>query len=939
MKRHLDRGPTNHFALVTALPSIPLHDICDSARNSSGDPEEFFAYQIQAIGEDRRRGFGQFCERLDLNSGSQDDRAKAFSYLQRLFIEYWPDTNASREDLIGQVGMLVCVDSDRKPATVVAVLADFAQDNLRRRLDATTIWRHLESNGFNPRRLPNDTRIAPTIQKLQRQFADSISVDLIAGSLIQRAETQNILDSLAQNDLIVLHGSPGQGKSGVLYGLTEELTTHDIAYLPLRMDRQEPARTARQYGTALELPDSPVKCLNAAAGNRPAVLILDQLDAIRWTSRHSLGALEVCKELVREIKSLRAMGKQVSAVLACRTYDMQNDPEIKNWLQSEKQKGGRFVEIAVEPLGVEAVAKVVASLAQSLSQMSERQRNVLQSPQHLAMWVRITQEQGAFEFQSRVQLMRAFWATRMREIARWNVSEHDANPVLTSIVEYLEHNGRISAPRSLVANTTVLESLCACGLIRVTDGEMTFSHQSYLDYQIARRVVREIHANNQEICAWLGPPERQSLRRREPLRQALCLLSEESAGTFLTTVKTVLASHDVRFHLKHLCLEVIGQLDSPTPALYAYLKELVIADEWKEHILGTVFWRHTPFVRLLIDDGTISEWLERDEWRNAAMWMLHNAAGVMPDEIANVLAPYARRDSAWKRRVLACLSRSPENDSESMFELRLELARQGEFEEYFDWEKLGGRRSLQLLDAVLSFCRREDLLRHGDGRLSNRRSRFAQWSDRDLAAFIRAAQEMPEEAWAFLMPHICRLSPRSDDRTGTLELWLDGNRHGIRQGWECIPHGLVRLAIESGRCLAKQDGLAFWEETEALRSHELPVIRFLLLETYTALAPHGADEAVRWLVEDVSRLRVGTGYYEPEWQPAARLIEALSPHCTMGAFRELEEALVRYHSPNERRDAEYFLSAWKSGYYGDYWGRAQHFLLPALCAKRRSERI
>ncbi|MGD9127097.1 MAG: HEAT repeat domain-containing protein, partial [Planctomycetia bacterium] len=49
----------------------------------------------------------------------------------------------------------------------------------------------------------------------------------------------------------------------------------------------------------------------------------------------------------------------------------------------------------------------------------------------------------------------------------------------------------------------------------------------------------------------------------------------------------------------------------------------------------------------------------------------------------------------------------------------------------------------------------------------------------------------------------------------------------------------------------------------------------------------------------------------------------------------LEETIICYHSPNERRNAEYWLSSWKEGYYGDYWGRAQHFLLPSLCAERR----
>lgn len=937
MRRHLDLGPINQFALVTPLPSIFLHDISESARNSSGDPEDFFNYQIEAVGEDRRKGFRQFCKHLGLDSDSQGNRAQAFSYLQRLFIETWPDTTGSREDLVGRAGMLVRVKPDGEPSTIVAVLADFAQDNLRKRLDAATIWSYLESRGFRPRQLPHDTRIAPRIQTLQTQFAESISGDLIAGKLIDRSETQKILESVRHNDVIVLHGSPGQGKSGVLLGLAEEFKRLDVAYLPLRLDRQEPQKTSRQYGTDLGLPESPVKCLEAVAADRPAVLVLDQLDAIRWTSRHSLGALEVCKELVREIKYLRATGKQVSVVLACRTYDMQNDPDIKNWLQSEKRKDGGLVEINVEPLSAESVAGVVTFLGQNPSQMPDRQRNILQSPQHLAMWVRITQERGAFEFQSRVQLVREYWNGRMREMGRWGVSESDANRALASLVEYMEHKGCITAPRSLMADTTILDALCSCGLIRASDGQIAFAHQTYLDYQIASRVVREIHANNQDVCAWLGQRDRQSLRRREPLRQALCLLGEESADDFRAAIRSILTSDNVRFHLKHLCLEVIGQLDNPPESLLAYLKGIVATDEWKEHVLGTVFLRHPPFVKLLIEDGTISRWLEMDEWRNAALWMLRNIAEVMPDSVVEILAPYARRDGEWKKRVLGCLSWNPEDDSGSMFELRLELARQGEFREYVDWDKLPGHRSLQLLEAVLTYWEPADLPQDYLGRDRNRRLRFENWSDRDLAHFVRVVRDMPEQAWAMLMPHICRLAPQSGEPTRPLELWMDGDNHGIRQGIECVPYGLVQLAVEAGKCLANQDGRAFWQRTEPLRSHGSPIVQYVLIETYSALPAQVADEALGWLLADSKRLCIGTGNYAPEWKPAARLIEALSPVCSMSLFRQLEQALIHYHSPDERQDAEYWVSGWKQGYYGDYWGRAQHFLLPSLCATRRND--
>lgn len=933
MQQHLDRMPSNEFALVTAIPSTLIHDICESARNSKGDPEAFFENQIKAVSEKRRKAFDQFCKRLGLNHNHIDDRARAFGYLRRFYIEYVPDTNTSREDLLGQAERLVQTDSNRPPSSVVAVLADFAQNNLRRQLDGPAIGRHLESQGYQPRRLAKDTRIQPTVRELQGRFLESIKSDLIGGELIPRKEADTTLELLKEHCGVIVHGNPGQGKSGVLYEVVKRFDADDTAYVPFRLDRQEPSNTTRQFGADFGLPESPVLCLDAIAGSRPVVLVLDQLDALRWTSHHSVNALEVCKALVNEVRSLRASGKEISVILACRTYDMQNDPEIARWLRAENEKVDRIVEVPVGELTTEAVGSVVTSAGQNWSGLSKRQQDILKSPQHLAMWVRIVKERGAFEFQNRVQLIHKYWTGCMREMGRIGVAEIDADGVLTRLIDFMEENGSVSAPRSLVSEMTVLDALCACGLLRADDRVVTFSHQSYLDYQIASRVVREIYSSGRDICTWLGVPEQQSLFRREQLRQALCLLADESPNRFLDAVEAILDGKDIRFHLKHLCLEVVSQLDHPSERLLGCLTDRASTKEWREHVIGTVFLRHPSFVRHLISDGTIAEWLEVDEWRNPALWLLRSVADAVRDEVTAVLRPYATRDEEWMQRVLACLSLQVEEDSDAMFDLRLELARRGIFQEYVNWGKLQTHRSLQLLEAVVSEWSSDDISKEAFGRSRGRRSRFESWSADDMAAFTQAAREFPKETWEMFLPHIHRLAPQESEDPEALELWQDGGR-AMGDGMEGLVHGLVRLTIESGKCLARNNGRDFWERTESLRSSSSPVVQYILIEAYASLSVEMSDQAIGWLLEDTARLNIGTGNNEPEWNPAARLIEALSPHCSVDVFRRLEETIVHYHSPNERRAAEWVLPAWKEGYFDDYWGRAQHFLLPSLCRER-----
>jgi hypothetical protein len=251
---------------------------------------------------------------------------------------------------------------------------------------------HLASHGFQPRRLPNDGRILPAIEELCNRFAGTIQEELITGQIIPRKETNDILEALVNTPVVVLHGSPGRGKTGVLYELTQKLREKNWAFLPIRLDRQEPRNTTQQFGQDIGLPESPVKCLEAIAGPQPAVVLLDQLDAIRWTSRHSLNALDVCKALVREVNSLRAVGKKIGVVLACRTYDLDNDPDIKHWLSANTESESRIVRIEVAPFEGGVVESIVQKQGHIYASRSPSNRIRWDMSQLLPMMVRLYEQ-------------------------------------------------------------------------------------------------------------------------------------------------------------------------------------------------------------------------------------------------------------------------------------------------------------------------------------------------------------------------------------------------------------------------------------------------------------------------------------------------------------------------------------------------------------------
>lgn len=943
MRGHLDRGASNEFALVSAVEGKLIHDICQSARDSNGDPEAFFMHQIEAISEQRRRAFRRFCTYLNLDVDQEADRAIAFGYLRRLHVIHWEDDVESRDSLNDLVRMLVTGDM----GLVIPALADFAQDNLRKTITAGDVRSFLASHNLHPRNLPHDSRVWPAVQKLQETFKQSISSGLIGGQLVPRTETDEVLKALRENGLVVVHGGAGSGKSGVLYELVRILEEQRHPYLPIRLDRQVPEHNPLQFGQDLGLPESPARCLESIAGKDLSVLILDQLDAIRWTSRHSLNSLEVCKTIATEISSLRDMGKPVAVVLACRTFDLEHDPEIKAWLHDGPQK--RLTKVEIKTLKDENVKQVCERAGQKYDSLPKRQKELLRLPNHLAMWVQMVDSGQIPLFGTGPQLMRQFWKNRRNEVEKAGIASADIDAVLGKLVDYMERNASISAPLSLVEHKAgAMEALQSHSVLAVTGRSVSFAHQSYVDYQIASRLLAQVQAGHGSVRNWLGDRAKQSLFRREQLRQILTLLEEESQADFVANIRDILEDSNVRFHLKHLILELVSQLENPSHALLQYLAELIARDEWREHILETVCLRHAPYVGWLLRNGVLTQWLSADieEDRNAALWLLRSVAESIPDQVSELLEPYAEQDDEWKKRVLACLCWNSENDSGRMFKLRLCLAKTGVFKDWENWDRLTKDhpdRAIRLIEAALSTWDRNDLRPEElqtRRRNTGTRSRYEQWTTDDREALLGAAQTYPELTWDLLVPHIQRLAVTDDDEVeNLLKVWQDRMHRTVRDGCVGLAKGVLDVAIEAGKVLASQDGPSFFHRTEYLRDNESPVIQLMLVECYCALPSQLANETIHWLMVDPRRLILGVGIAEPKWMPAARLVEALSSYCSEAVFRNLEHYLLHFHSPNEKRMAEYYVKSWKKGYFGDYWGRAQYFLLPALDECRRSSEV
>ena len=153
--------------------------------------------------------------------------------------------------------------------------------------------------------------------------------------------------------------------------------------------------------------------------------------------------------------------------------------------------------------------------------------------------------------------------------------------------------------------------------------------------------------------------------------------------------------------------------------------------------------------------GHLKRWLADDQRRKSALLLLRSVSNMIPDQVSELLSPYIG-DEAWHDDILWCLSWNVHDDSESMFQIRIQLAMQGVLREYVEWKKVSSERCIKLLEAILQSYTLEDLAYGNHLHSGHKPSRLENWSADDLDVLLKASRERAHDVCP-LCQDSCRL--------------------------------------------------------------------------------------------------------------------------------------------------------------------------------------
>ncbi|UXM91113.1 ATP-binding protein [Paenarthrobacter sp. JL.01a] len=726
----------------------------------------------------------------------------------------------------------------------------------------------------------------------------------------------------AGQQILLLHGDAGSGKSTLVDSVLERLSVMGWFCGVLSMDRTSPGiYTSAALGEAAALSASPAVLLSGVSDSSPAALFIDQLDAVATYS----GRMQDNYDAVDEVLAEAAANPNLRLVLVVRTVDLEEDPRLGR-LRADKE---RVSELRIDRFTPAQVAEALDRSGVDPKSVDAPTLKLLEVPLHYAIFSRLDASERSGSFSTLPDLYERFTVQTTREV-RARVGSLDWHAITGRLVTHMSQNEVLRAPAAILrsADPAEVDALISSGVLFKESSTLSFFHETYFDYLFAEAFVAD-GGDLEEFLVESG----QALFRRAQTRQILEYLAKTNRQGFLSSVVSVLSSQSIRSHLLDIPLVLLRQWDATAEDWQAVRPLAFGPTRRSRQLLGLL---SSPAWFDAADTAGDWEAMLADEEKLALIPnQLISAARVRPERVAQLVKPHVGQSDLWKS---ICVGLVTWSLSPGLAPLTVELLEGGHVDGVRGpiavnsdfWSilySLAEEAPPAAARVVGAYLRRATALSLRDGVTdpfdSGHLPNSSSSGGEDI--ILKVASGAPEYYVAEVLPFVTRVladaSAVSED--GGL---LHGTRWHYRFPGE--PLGIddaLFFGLETAlRTLAAQREPGLLQLLRPLMTSELEELRFL---SCRALATSSmADESIQWLSSDTRNLDLG--YMNSSRWASRELIESATKTCDSGLLKQLSDLLLSYYTDYER-----------SPLGRRSFGFAQYELLSGIDRNRRSTSV
>ncbi|ORO83045.1 hypothetical protein [Streptococcus oralis] len=909
-KRHLERDPQVKVSLISPLSFTSFSDLIYRAKTND-EAQSFIKYQIDTSSEVRKL-LNNYIEYLGFSK--ERDIRKIINFLSRTVIrqEPYPDNEEFIKDKVSQYFIGDATSIKSKFINLI-----LQGEIYGRWLSFQDLEKFIKNEKIEFRNLARDDRIMPRIHILNDEYKNSFKT--LDSGLKIRTQFDECKKYIQEGKSIIIHGKAGNGKSGLTENIIDWCNKSNILHLDLKLDCYIPEGTAQGWGEKLGFPASISYCLNAFSKENNIVLILDQLDALRWTARNSKSSLATCLELIREIRNLNLEREnKISVIFVCRTYDLENDSGIKALFENKsKDDTESWHKVEVNELFENEVEEILGS---KYHNYPNRLRQLLRTLSNLYIWEQINYKEEYYQIKNTYDLVDKWWRDLSEKCQEADLSEDDLNKLKEKLVNLFADTGKtVFSKRRIIGNEKALRYLISQGMLTERSNKVSFVHQSFLDCFVAEQMILDYYDNYDDINEIIGDKTQQNPTRRYQFQIFLQLLLEESEKDFLNFGTRLIKSDNVRFNFKYVFFEILGSIQEPSKKILNYIAELIQETEYRNHLCQTVISSHPLYVNFLVEEGIFKKWF--DENRILVINLLSSISpNYTTESIKFIKLSIANSDN--KNEWWGCFFNDYHNDSEEFFKVRLHYWKSylKEPDLFDDFYKNINAYTIKIICLFL------DKFQDSDN--SNRFYSESKEFDEDSHNYI---DKNCIQIVKILLPY---LKKYSENNSTKYNLALK-ERDRLQRYY-------LHLLNEANKCLISKYPDIFFETYSDYMGNGDYLYNEVVLDALYYLPASYSDTCIKYLLIDFYKnLFEKSQGYEEKLILAKRLISKVSKRCSLEMYHKLEEQIIHYVSPKAKQRLARRIETNKSQndyrVYWPFWGDLQYRLLSVLPKKRMSK--
>ncbi|MFR5858470.1 MAG: hypothetical protein ACLUJC_04490 [Clostridia bacterium] len=919
----LMREDKRHVAVVSAIGCSFLVDLHDRAMNASERTDLFYEWQIKESDQKFITAYEQFCGYMGLDCSRPNDIQTSVSFLKRIHF-YHVSEELLRENNKNLIEFLFCTEYQ----TVYNALLYFVNDKeiLGKEITATFLRDFFQDQEINFRLMDSNPSILQCIEELNREF--HLGFLPLHRELIDRPEFEECIDVLKNEKNLIISGNAGYGKSGCAEAIVNYCKNEKIPYIALKLDRRIPRGNSEAWGKELGLGASVSYALHSISKNEQAVLLLDQLDALRWTQSNSSEALCVCMELIRQVKQINiTRDKKISIVFVCRRYDLNNDNNIKLLFETAPTEDGTrdsWKIVNIQLLNEKTVEHIVGK---QYSDLTSKTKRLLRVPSNLYIWTHLEEQGICKNYDTTSGLIEEWFQQILKKSVTVGIEEKSVLGTIDEIVNRMNKKGCLFVPKTILTCGEIgIDYLVSSDMLSLQENKVGFIHQSLLDYFISKQMSRQ-YWNGEDIETIIGEKDKQIPSRCYQVQMFMQHLLEFDSQEFIDAGKQLIESTKIRYYIKYVFYELLSQIEEPDKTIEEFIVENCEHPIYGEYLINNVVYGNTQYVKILIRNNILRRWMETGDRKKGVFSILRSISLDLDPDSIQFIREFAFVEREDDILFADCFLHGIENDSDELFNLRLDF--------YKKYPELIGRLYVDV-KKCFTLCEKR-IVRLIAYLLQNKKSEIKSrlynmdeiFSDDELFS-VKDGE--------FVLTSLLKIIPQENGRTIAYSEW--SRRHSYNR------HTVERLAVETikkaNKNLISIDSNLFWQYYSPYMGKNFAVMNEIILDALQYLPAVHSNKVISYLTSSMdSNIFDETSDEKNKLNLAEKVLERHTVYCDDAHIKMLEKSIQKYISPKAREWYKYRIEWNKENkdsepVYWSFWGDLQFQLLRSVANNRLS---